>query len=529
MAANHRDWKKLFIERARKAWGDKFDYSKVEFGSPDKKVTIICPIHGEFRQASKVHARIGCTECNKIARREREGNTTENFIKRHKEKYGDFYDYSKTVFVDFETPMTVICPIHGEFHPMPAQFTETRCKKCALDAAGKKRRLTTEQVISKFRAKFGDKYDYSRVNYVSRSAKLEVVCPKHGSIFRNFSTFLRGGCTKCAKEERDNEKSIRITQKLIADHKKRYGDFYDYSKTVFVNNNTYMTVICPIHGEFKQLPSNFTRYGCSKCGMERQIKARTGTKEDFIARSTKIHNGYYDYSKVEYVNAKTDVTIICPVHGPFKQTPDIHVHGGGCKRCKIHNKMPQIIKNRQWYVDATRLTKDEFIQKANKVHGVGTYDYRDVSFTKQSDIVTIYCKKHGKFRQRVSHHLQGYGCQKCNQSKGERAIQLYLDETGVNYSIQKTFEDCKYKQELRFDFAIYNSDGTLRCLIEYQGQQHFTNIQWKGVKFGDYENQIIRDEIKRKYCEDNGIQLLYCSYAQDLSEFFDEAGGLLWP
>ena len=57
------------------------------------------------------------------------------------------------------------------------------------------------------------------------------------------------------------------------------------------------------------------------------------TKEEFIERANKIHKGRYDYSKVEYVNCETKVCIICPKHGEFWQTPQMHTKGGGCQYC----------------------------------------------------------------------------------------------------------------------------------------------------------------------------------------------------
>ena len=61
--------------------------------------------------------------------------------------------------------------------------------------------------------------------------------------------------------------------------------------------------------------------------------AKKISKEEFIARSNNIHNNKYDYSKVEYVNNKTKVCIICPKHGEFWQTPKNHLLGQGCPIC----------------------------------------------------------------------------------------------------------------------------------------------------------------------------------------------------
>lgn len=61
--------------------------------------------------------------------------------------------------------------------------------------------------------------------------------------------------------------------------------------------------------------------------------AKKLTQEEFIKRATKIHNGKYDYSKVEYVKSNKKVCIICPVHGEFWQTPTNHLMKHGCVKC----------------------------------------------------------------------------------------------------------------------------------------------------------------------------------------------------
>ena len=66
------------------------------------------------------------------------------------------------------------------------------------------------------------------------------------------------------------------------------------------------------------------------------------TIEQFIERSNKIHNNFYDYSKVDYKKIKTPVTITCPVHGDFDQTPDSHLRHG-CAKCAGKLKKTNII------------------------------------------------------------------------------------------------------------------------------------------------------------------------------------------
>lgn len=135
-----------------------------------------------------------------------------------------------------------------------------------------------------------------------------------------------------------------------------------------------------------------------------KMKGNPLTTEQFIERAKKIHGDKYDYSLVDYVNAKTPIKIICPVHGVFTQKPYRHINEKrGCKYCsfeKLEGRKPIII------------TKQEFIDKAKKIHG-DKYDYSQVKINRKSDYVIIGCKIHGTFTQMASEHLRGRGCRLC--------------------------------------------------------------------------------------------------------------------
>ena len=104
------------------------------------------------------------------------------------------------------------------------------------------------------------------------------------------------------------------TEEFILKAKKVHGDKYDYSQVNYVKTTIPVTIICPIHGPFTQRPVNHLRgKGCKYCG-----NAVKHTTEEFIEAARKVHGDKYDYSQVEYVNNKTKVKIICPIHGLFE-------------------------------------------------------------------------------------------------------------------------------------------------------------------------------------------------------------------
>ena len=129
------------------------------------------------------------------------------------------------------------------------------------------------------------------------------------------------------------------------------------------------------------------------------------TQKEVLDRFKKVHGNEYDYSLVEYVEAHTNVSIICNKdrHGVFTQRPSKHFSGQGCPDCGIIKR-----------VNSTRKNTEQFIEESKLVHE-DEYDYSLVRYVDDSTKVKIICKKdgHGVFTQTPSNHLRGQGCQKC--------------------------------------------------------------------------------------------------------------------
>ena len=191
------------------------------------------------------------------------------------------------------------------------------------------KKVTTQEFIEKSKQIHGNKYDYSKVEYVNNKTKVCIICPEHGEFWQIPSNHLRNrGCPKCAGKN-------KTTKEFVKEAKKIHGDKYDYSKVEYHKNFEKVCIICPIHGEFWQTPSNHLYgYGCSKCGMHRTNESRKLNTKTFIQKAQEIHGNRYDYSKVDYKDSKTKVCIICPEHGEFWQQPDNHLQGQGCPYCK---------------------------------------------------------------------------------------------------------------------------------------------------------------------------------------------------
>ena len=375
----------LFIEKSKLIHGDRYDYSKVDYKYNYENIIIICKIHGEFSQRPNNHLTgAGCGKCAGTQK----SNTTD-FVEKSIKIHGNLYDYSKVNYINSITKTTIICQEHGEFQQTPKLHLKgAGCGKCAGTA-----KITESEFLDKCNEKFGDLYDYSKMNYKNFNSIITICCKIHGDISIIPKSHLKGiGCSKCGNVLNGNKRKTPLDE-FIKKCREKHGDKYDYSKVDYVNNNTNIKIICKEHGEFQQVPYyHLNSNGYPKCSGRYRL-----TTEEFIEKSKLIHGDKYDYSNIDYKNCNTEVSIICKIHGKFSQKPVSHYWGkSGCPKCANKN-----------------ITTEEFIEKSKLVHG-DKYDYSNVIYNLSNDYINIICKIHGEFNQVASIHLRGCGCQKCS-------------------------------------------------------------------------------------------------------------------
>lgn len=291
---------------------------------------------------------------------------------------------------------------------------------------------------------------------------------------------------------------IKLTkEEFIVRSQEIFGNYYDYSLVEYKNYQTPVSLICPKHGIFQKKPEYHLndKAGCRACKKEeicsRQRKPINAVLSDF----KKIHGNYYNYSKMNYVNNETKIIIICPKHNEFKQTPNSHKNGNGCKKCS--DEKLSISK---------RLDNQEFIERASKKHNF-KYDYSLTKYKEYRSSIMIICPTHGEFKQIADYHLAGNGCQKCKTSSGELEIIKSMNKLEILYERQKKFKDCKNIMSLPFDFYLPHHN----CCIEYDGEQHFKEIPFMGGK-ESFIKRLKHDKIKTEYCVYSNIRLLRISY-----------------
>lgn len=222
------------------------------------------------------------------------------------------------------------------------------------------------------------------------------------------------------------------------------------------------------------------------------------TKEDFIYKVNKIYNNFYDYSEMgDYKNTYTKIKIICPKHGIFYKRPMDHLKGKCCRKCTTKKDV---------------YNTNDFIIKSNKIHN-NFYNYSLSIYINTNTKVKIICPVHGVFEQKPFLHLLGKGCSYCNRSKGEMKIKLLLDRYKIKYETEKTFDNCKNKNKLRFDFYLIDYN----ILIEFDGYHHFNDIKGFGGKNKLLYTQKM-DNIKNEYCLNNNIRLIRIKYNEDIND-----------
>lgn len=281
-----------FITSAKKVHGNKYDYSKVDYNNTKSKVEIICKKHGSFWQSAEGHLNgYGCKKCS--------GNyipLTVEFIIKAKEIHNDLYLYDKVNYLSAHKPVTITCKFHGDFQQTP--HTHLKGSGCYLCSILKKKnpnslpksKSLTEDFIRKARIKHGNKYDYTKVEYINNKSKILIKCPVHGWTEQIPNSHLKGlGCPQCSNEE-TAKKNRKGKGFFITKAREIHGNKYSYTTTIITSMRNKTKIICKKHGEFEQAAYAHLRgQGCPKC------------KESNGERIIRV---FFERNKIKYIYQK---------------------------------------------------------------------------------------------------------------------------------------------------------------------------------------------------------------------------------
>jgi hypothetical protein len=269
------------------------------------------------------------------------------------------------------------------------------------------------------------------------------------------------------------------TEQCIQKSIKKHGfGRYDYSKVVYITNDTKIKIICLVcHNIFEQRPSDHWRgRGCDFCG---------GSKKDekhFFLKANKKHNFKFSYKNSKYINNKIKIEIKCLKHDNiFYQSPTAHLKGSGCNIC--------ISKS-----------TEEFIKEAQTIHLGKNYIYDEVVYSGAHNKVKIICPHHGPFYQTPSNHLTQSSCPQCSHGNISKSEILWLESLNIPVECRQTYIVINGRK-----FKVDAYDDKTNTIYEFNGDywhgnpkkySYDTFHKLKKMKMGElYDYTIERENI----------------------------------
>lgn len=490
---------KTFILKAQLVHGRRYNYSLVTYTTSSTNVTIICNEHGRYYMRPNNHLNgQGCKLCGfKYYTRARTRNSMlklrQVFIRKAKELYGNKYNYDEIIRFSDKECVKILCtiPSHGFFFQYPRDHLETAdfggCPKCAKTIV-----TSTEEskIIDRMIAPDGtiinpdinsylisESYDHSsflhslihRFEYGGNNYYYDI----YHMIFnadmnsvgyfveqdnKNFKMYLfniKKDSRKYREVISDIENMINLkdvnTRAFIKKAQQKHGYKYNYSKTIYINRNTNVAIICDEHNVFYQNPMDHlnSKYGCGLCSNKARGITRRKSQENFIRDAKKKYGDRFNYDEVNYVTATIPIKIFCtvPSHGYFFSTPNNLLHPKtlvGCRKCSV-------------LISGNYYTQEKFINKSNEIFN-GQYDYSLVEYKMWNIPVNIICKVHGSYHIKPTYHLRGVGCSKCSHQKMYSKVQIeWLNFLARSFDIK--IEHATNVGEHRIKASKYRADG----------------------------------------------------------------------
>lgn len=369
-----------------------------------------------------------------------------------------------------------------------------------------RKKVTTEDFISRAREIHGDKYDYSKVNYTDSRIKVCIICNECGAIFwQTPKNHLCGsGCPACGRK-RIISKEAKSNEDFLLDCKRILGNGYSYDKTQYNGSKERVCITCQKHGDFWKFPCQiYSGSGCPTCKKEQTLEEN---KKNFFEKAKEVHGDKYSYEKSVYINSRTKIEIICHRHGSFWIVPNAHVNGVGCPRCF----------NEELRGKGRMLSYQDFIYQASIIHK-NKYSYELINENNYIDTkhkVPIICQEHGVFWQTPHSHKEGVGCPHCPPSTisvGENMVREVLEKYNIEFTPQYKFQNdnsiCS-NHNFIVDFYLHKYN----TIVEYNGQQHYHKLGYFGGEEKLKRTQD-RDSSLRVYCKTHGIKLIEIPYTE---------------
>jgi hypothetical protein len=392
--------------------------------------------------------------------------------------------------------------------------------------------MNKENFIEKSRLIHNDNFDYCIFEYTGSKNKSTLICKicKNKFLTTPSNHLLGNGCKNCYEFSKIDR--VKILESLEKKNKNWLFNLENYK-----NSDSDINYICNNGHTGKSTYRNMTRFNvCKKCGELNLLEKKKKKIEDNNIKILEYnsdksikykcidcnHISINNYRAITYEKYKCKYCILlnssellkskkiklldingikikleCDKGHIYKQDRMNLLSGRGCNECRIANK---------------GIDKEHLIPLFKSIHG-DYFTYNIENYKNVHTKIDITCRNGHNFKQKVSNHLQGKGCNICRESAGERFIAIYLESNNIKYTRQKRYKDCKYINILPFDFHLTDYD----ILIEYDGIQHFKPIDVFGGE-KEFAKTQIRDKIKNEYCLNNNIHLIRVSYLENIVE-----------
>jgi hypothetical protein len=336
--------------------------------------------------------------------------THEDFVTKSKEIHCDKYDYIYDTYKGMSIKFKVYCKDHGIFEIKPAQHIHAKqgCKKCYLsDKIDSHKKMHSDKLINKHKGKYTVQ-DW--LSFTKLRDNVLLSCKDHGTYETQLTTALQtsfGGCLKCKVYE---ESKVFVTKAQDI-----HGDKYSYELNDYESSRKVMRIWCNTHEDyFYQRPSaHLQGQNCPLCGKDScKVTKNCNGKDSFILRAKEVHGEFYDYSKVDYVDITTKVTLVCPVHGDYQIIPNNHIHGHGeCISCGVERRKAQ-----KWM---------QFEDKISKIPEYSHMDFSGSVYINNRTPIKARCTKHNEYFTATTNKLldlktKVIGCASCRKLSNNR-------------------------------------------------------------------------------------------------------------
>ena len=407
-------------------------------------------------------------------------------------------------YIDYNTKTLHYCMKHDVYwDTTPGHILSGKgCWECGKEKRRAKRRKSEEQYIAELAIK--NPTIKLKGKYQTTNTAVEHYCEIHNFLFNiRPADALRGkGCKYCKSDKIkvaiSKTEDEYVTELAIKNPTVRLtGPYLGYD----ISTEHY----CLLHNiTWKARPGNILNgKGCWQCRSEK-IGDKLRKPEDVYVKELYIKNTDIEFAG-EYIDSKTPVRHYCKKHEIyFNITPISALRGAGCHKCGSERLSISQRKSEEQYIMELQEKHPNIILDAEYVGGHVNTPHK---------CLVCGCE----WSPRPSNLLTGYGCPGCNQSKGEKQVETWLQNHEIIFVPQYKFDDCCDKKPLPFDF--YLPDYNL-C-IEYQGQQHYDAIEYfggeKSLKYTQHH-----DKIKKNYCINNNIQLIYIPYWENTEDYLNQ-------